>query len=59
MSRGCNEVSRRSTYVNLIRGSLQAGVECLYIIPVYFGIYDGGYKPIDVESGLDKIRVVP
>jgi hypothetical protein len=49
-----------STYINLIRGSLQARVERIYIFPVSFGIYySGGYEPTDVESSLDKVWVVP
>jgi hypothetical protein len=59
VSRGCNKVSCQSTYINLIRGSLQAGVERLYIFPVSFNIYGGGYRPTDMESGLDKVWVVP
>jgi hypothetical protein len=58
ISRGCNKVNCRSTYIDLIRGSLQAGVERLYILPVSFDIYGSGYKPTGVEFGLDKVQVV-
>jgi hypothetical protein len=55
MSRGCNKASHQNTYINFIRGSLQVGVERLYILPVSFGIYGGSYKPTDVESSLHKV----
>jgi hypothetical protein len=59
MTRGCSKVNCQYMYINLFRISLQDGVERLYIIPIGLGIYGGGYKPTDMKSGLDKIRVVP
>jgi hypothetical protein len=59
MTRGCNKVDCRSIYINLIRSSIQAGVEHLYIFRVSLSIYDGGYKPTNMESVLDKVQIVP
>jgi hypothetical protein len=59
MTRGCNKENCQSTYINLIQSSLQAGVEHLCVIPVGFGIDGGSYKPTNVESGRDKVQIVP
>jgi hypothetical protein len=45
--------------MNLIRSSLQAGVERFYIFLVSFSTYGGSYKLTNVESSLDKVRIVP
>jgi hypothetical protein len=59
MTRGCNKENCQYTYINLFRSSLQARVECLYIIPAGVDICSGSYKPTDVKSSMDKIWVVP
>jgi hypothetical protein len=44
-----------STYIDLIKGSLEAGVKCFYILLVSFSIYGSHYELADVESGLDNV----
>jgi hypothetical protein len=48
----------RTTHIDSSRGRLQFSLKCLSVQATCLGIYHDSIKRVNVESVLDKIRVV-